>query len=52
MPQMSPIYWLFLLLYFIFLLMVMITFIYFFFFSYHSMKSLVLSKNVSMNWMW
>nr|AWV83279.1 ATP synthase F0 subunit 8 [Meimuna iwasakii] len=52
MPQMSPIYWLFLLLYFIFSLMLMVMFIFFFFFSCHSMKLLISSKNDSMVWMW
>nr|AWV84358.1 ATP synthase F0 subunit 8 [Derotettix mendosensis] len=51
MPQMSPIYWLFLSFYFIMILFVVSSWLYFNMYSYPSKKKLFL-KNYLMDWSW
>nr|AWV83396.1 ATP synthase F0 subunit 8 [Yezoterpnosia vacua] len=52
MPQMSPIYWLILMMYFIIMMMIMIMSIYFYFLNLPSKQLFLMTNNNSMNWMW
>nr|AIM19539.1 ATP synthase F0 subunit 8 [Diceroprocta semicincta] len=51
MPQMSPMYWLLLMIYFIILMMVLLTFIYFTFCNKPTIKFMDLKKKY-VNWLW